>query len=138
MIKFHPITKDSQIPVRATDGAAGFDLFANSLHDIRPLDRSVINTGITLEIPPNAVGIIKARSGIACRCGIDVMAGVIDSDFRGEVKVILRNDGDELFKVRPGDRIAQILFVPIITNTKVGGNLSETERGASGLGSTGL
>lgn len=137
MIKFHPITKDAQIPNRATEGAAGFDLYAHSLHDIRPLDRTVVNTGITVEIPPNAVGVIKPRSGLAVRNGIDVMAGVIDSDYRGEIKVLLINQGDELFKVRPGDRIAQILFIPIITASEVGGNLSETDRGAGGFGSTG-
>jgi len=137
MIKFHKASKGAEIPKRATEGAAGFDLFANSLHDIRPMDRTVINTGITVEIPPNAVGIIKPRSGLAVRNGIDVMAGVIDSDYRGEVKVLLINQGEELFKVRPGDRIAQILFMPIITASETGGKLSETERGCGGFGSTG-
>ena len=138
MIKFHKITTDAKIPTRGSEGAAGFDLYAHSMHDLRPMDRTVISTGITAEIPPNAVGIIKPRSGLAVRYGIDTMAGVIDSDYRGEVRVLLINQGEEMYKIRPGDRIAQILFIPVILNAvEADSYLSETERGASGFGSTG-
>lgn len=138
MIKFHKVTTDAKIPKRGSDGAAGFDLYSNSTHELRPKDRVVVNTGITLEIPPNAAGIIKPRSGIAVKYGIDVGAGVIDSDYRGEIKVLLINHGDEVFRIKAGDRIAQILFIQVIVDAvEADSYLSETDRGQSGFGSTG-
>ena len=97
----------------------------------------MINTGIGTEFSPGVVGIIKPRSGIAVKFGIDVLAGTIDSDYRGEIRVCLINHGDIEFNIHVGDRIAQILFMPIITETCEGGYLSETERGIGGFGSTG-
>jgi len=137
MIKFHQVTKDASIPTRGTDGSAGFDLYANSMHVLAPCDRVVVNTGIITEFDPNLSGQIWPRSGMAAMHGIDVLAGVVDSDYRGEVKVCLINHGDQDFHIMAGDRIAQILFVPVITVTVEPGYLSETDRGQGGFGSTG-
>ena len=103
--------------------------------------RCIVGTGISLEIPEHVYARIAPRSGLAVKHGIDVLAGVVDSDYRGEVRVVLINHGDEPFVVRPGDRIAQILFEliasppPVLQVTYA---LGATERGAGGFGSTGM
>ena len=95
-------------------------------------------TGLRLQIPPGHVGLVWPRSGLAIRHGIDTLAGVIDSDYRGEVKVVLVNHGEEAFVVAPGDRIAQILIQKVEGATFVGAtDLESTGRGSSGFGSTG-
>ena len=138
MIKFHKITDTSIIPKRGTDGAAGFDLHADGSYVVEAGDRAIINTGIVTEFADSIVGMIWPRSGLAAKNGIDTMAGVIDSDYRGEIKVVLINHGYSDFTINHGDRIAQILFQPVVTIASEGGKLSETERGANGFGSTGV
>lgn len=97
-----------------------------------------VPTGIHVEIPPDYVGLIWPRSGLAVRHGIDTLAGVIDSDYRGEVRVVLVNHGTEAFRIAPGDRIAQLLIQRIERGTFVrGGDLAPTGRGEGGFGSTG-
>lgn len=125
--------------VRANPTDAGMDLLASEDKVIPPLSRAVVSTGISMEIPPGYYGRIAPRSGLALRYGIDVLAGVVDSSYRGEIRVILFNtDKEEIFSVRQGDKIAQMIiekhynfeFVEVE-------ELSSTERGAGGFGSTG-
>src|SRR5262245_15406259 len=105
---------------------------------LAPGERAAVPTGLRLEIPAGHVGLVWPRSGLAVRHGIDTLAGVIDSDYRGEVKVVLVNHGTEPFTISAGDRIAQIL---IQTAARVRFNAVATvgtsERGAAGFGSTG-
>lgn len=101
----------ARAPVRATEGSAGYDLFSIENVSIPPGERKLIKTGVRLAIPHWMYGRIAPRSGLAYKHGIDVMAGVIDSDYRGDVGVILYNsDKENTFTVCEGDRIAQIIF----------------------------
>lgn len=127
-------------PVYKTPGAAGADLFAN-LKDpitINPGERRIIPTGVKLEIPNGFYGEIHDRSGLAAQYGITVLAGVIDSDYRGEIMVVLLNTGPMSYTVYPGDRIAQLIIKPYVRAMfEVVRGLSATDRGEGGFGSTG-
>jgi dUTP pyrophosphatase len=131
-------------PKYATNGAAGMDLHAcmESSITIHPGERVRVPTGVAFEFPgPHVVGLVYARSGIAWRNGIGLPngVGVIDSDYTGEVQVLLTNFSDAPYEIRPGDRIAQIVFAPVFLARLVEvDKLAETERGARGFGSTGV
>lgn len=125
---------------RANPADAGADLAAAEDRSIAPLSRATIRTGLAVEIPEGYYGRIAPRSGLAHNHGIDVLAGVVDSCYRGEIRVVLYNtDKEEPFQVRSGDRIAQLIvekhynfeFVEV-------DDLSATERGEGGFGSTGV
>ena len=134
------LDKDAKLPMKQSSGAAGFDLFANEDAEMWKQDRSdPIGTGISIAIPPGYYGRIAPRSGLAVKHGIDVLAGVIDSDYRGEIKVILLNtDREERFYVKKGDRIAQLIIEWCGNHTVMDvSELDETDRGQSGFGSTG-
>ena len=134
--------RDLPLPETATGGAAGFDLRASVEAPVvlDPGGRAVIPTGIALEIPPGFEGQVRARSGLAARYGISLLngPGTVDSDYRGEVRVILGNLGADPFTVRRGDRIAQLVIqrVPRVEWEEVD-ELPSTERGAGGFGHTG-
>ena len=126
------------IPEYATDGAAGADLRASADTVLEPGARAAVPTGVRLEIPPGHVGLIWPRSGLAVRHGIDTLAGVIDSDYRGEVLVVLVNHGAEPVRIAAGDRIAQVLFQKVERARLVASDaLDTTGRGSGGFGSTG-
>src|SRR5688572_23430939 len=126
------------LPEYASAGAAGADLHAASEVTLGPGERAAVPTGLVLEIPPGYVGLIWPRSGLAVRHGIDTLAGVVDSDYRGEIKVVLVNHGREPFRIAKGDRISQILIQPAerVRFASVG-PLGPTARGRGGFGSTG-
>jgi len=133
-----PVAGASSLPEYGSSAAAGADLRASEELVLAPGARAAVGTGLRLELPPGHVGLIWPRSGLAVRHGIDTLAGVVDSDYRGEVHVVLVNHGDEPFTVRAGDRVAQILVqkverVAFVVKDAV----SETVRGAGGFGSTG-
>jgi len=129
---------EGSIPDYASAGAAGADLRASAALEIPPGGRAPVPTGLFLEIPPGHVGLVWPRSGLAVRHGIDTLAGVIDSDYRGEVKVVLVNHGTEPFRIAPGDRIAQILIQRVErADFFRAADLAATERGQGGFGSTG-
>jgi dUTP diphosphatase len=132
------VGEGGSLPDYASPGAAGADLRASEAVLIAPGRRAAVPTAIRLEIAPGHVGLVWPRSGLAVRHGIDTLAGVIDSDYRGEVRVVLVNHGDAPFSVAPGDRIAQLLVqrVERASFTSVS-RLEETDRGAGGFGSTG-
>lgn len=126
------------LPSRASYGAAGFDLMAADGVTVYPGQRAMIATGFAWAIPDGYVGMIRPRSGLAVKHGIDVLAGVIDSDYRGEVKVVLINHGERAVEFQQGDRIAQMVIQPVImSEIEEVSDLGETERGAGGFGSTG-
>jgi len=139
-----PIKKLSQtatIPTKGSKEAAGYDLYADNNEQIiiLPHCRALIPTNISMEIPYGFYGRLAPRSGLAYKNGIDVLAGVIDADYRGSIGVILFNtDKDKEFIVNKGDRIAQIIFEQCFNMMiKIDDMLENTERGAGGFGSTG-
>ena len=125
------------LPEYATDGAAGADLRAAESVTLPAGGRAAVATGVSVEIPAGYVGLVWPRSGLAVRHGIDTLAGVIDSDYRGEVKVVLVNHGPEPWAVAPGDRIAQLLIQPVARARFTRAALAPSGRGAGGFGSTG-
>lgn len=128
-----------ELPSRGSESAAGLDLRTAQGFVLYPGERHSTPTGFAVAIPETYVGIIKPRSGLAVRHGIDVLAGVIDSDYRGEVKVMLINHGEKYVVFDPGDRVAQLLVIPcwrgLVEEVAV---LDDTQRGDNGFGSTGV
>ena len=130
-----------ELPKKATDGAACFDIQSADNTEIAPKNSGVVRTGLKFKIPVGYVMLVFSRSGHGFKNGVRLAnsVGVIDSDYRGEVKVKLQNDGDETFSVRYGDRVAQAMLLPVPCVPMVAGVVTEdTERGASGFGSTGV
>jgi len=126
------------LPEYGSADAAGADLRASEEVVIDPGARAAVATALHLEIPRGHVGLIWPRSGLAVKHGIDTLAGVVDSDYRGEVRVVLINHGSAPFAIRPGDRIAQLLVQKVERPVFVAGSrLGETHRGTGGFGSTG-
>jgi dUTP diphosphatase len=126
------------LPEYGSAAAAGADLRASEEITIAPGGRAAVPTALNLEIPAGHVGLVWPRSGLAVRHGIDTLAGVIDSDYRGEVRVVLVNHGEAPFAIRPGDRIAQLLIQKVERPVYAAASrLGETARGAGGFGSTG-
>jgi len=135
-----PHGADLPLPAYATDGAAGMDVVAAEDLTLAPGKRHAVATGIAMAIPAGYEVQIRPRSGLALKHGITCLntPGTIDSDYRGEIKVILANLGSEPFEIRRGNRIAQLVPAPVqrATLTEVD-SLDETARGAGGFGSTG-
>lgn len=128
------------MPTQAKRSDAGYDLCAIEDDAIYPGCRTTFRTGIAVAIPEGYVGYIKPRSGLAAKHGIDVLAGVIDSGYRGEIGVVLYNtDRNQTFVVTPGDRIAQLVIQPVMgVDFRLVGTLPASERLGSGFGSTGV
>jgi dUTP diphosphatase len=137
-----PTNLDLPLPSRQTTGSAGFDL-ASAEPDfvLAPGERRMVSTGLAVEIPPGIEGQVRPRSGLALRHGITMpnAPGTIDSDYRGEVRVILQNLGTEPVTIVRGDRIAQLVFARYETPEIVDATaLEQSTRGAGGFGSTGV
>lgn len=131
---------DLPLPSYATSGAVGLDLRAARSHRLEPGDRALVGTGFAIALPPSCEGQIRPRSGLAAKQGITVLnaPGTIDADYRGEVKVLLINLGEEPVEIEAGDRIAQLVVAPVRRLDLVEVEaLPETSRGAGGFGSTG-
>lgn len=137
---------NNEDPEYATNGSSGFDLKANLSESIMIMvgRRAIIPTGLYFNIPKNFEIQIRPRSGLAAKNGVTVLnsPGTIDSDYRGEIKIILINHGDEDFVVNNGDRIAQAVIASVISEnivnlSKINEITTDTERGTSGFGSTG-
>lgn len=132
------------LPAYETVGAAGMDLRAAVEEDapivLKPGARVMAPTGLAFAVPPGFEAQVRPRSGLAAKAGVTCLntPGTIDSDYRGEVKVILINLGEEDFIIRRGDRIAQLVIAPVTqASWSLVANLDETSRGAGGFGSTG-
>lgn len=140
-IQVKRVSDTARLPARATQGSAGYDLYADCFAEILPGEIVRVKTGIAIAIPANDVAaFIYARSGIAASFGVSPAncVGVVDSDYRGEIIVPLFNHGDTPFLVEPGDRIAQMVFAPVFLPKLVEcDTLDETARGNGGFGSTG-
>lgn len=139
-VKRLPHFEGLELPAYATDGAAGMDVLAAEDVALAPGARHAVATGLAFAIPPGFEIQVRPRSGLALKHGITVpnTPGTIDSDYRGELKVILINHGAETFQVRRGDRVAQLVVAPVTRASwlKVD-ELDHTERGEGGFGSTG-
>ena len=140
-VKRLPNSGGLPLPAYASDGAAGMDVVAAESLTLRPGQRAAIATGMAFAIPPGWEIQVRPRSGLALKNGVTCLntPGTIDSDYRGEVKVILANLGDEYFEVKRGDRIAQL--VPAQVQRAVLAEVDEldgTVRGSGGFGSTGI
>lgn len=142
-MKFKRLTDNAKIPTRADEGSAGYDLYGNNTYQIEVLPHKTvkIGTGICMEVPRGTFGGIFPRSGISTKRGLRPAncVGVIDPSYRGEIIVALHNDSDEIQYVEPEERIAQLIFVPFgnIINWEEVDELSETQRGEGGFGSSG-
>lgn len=136
------LNENAQVPTRGSEYAAGYDLYAATEYDIEIAPHSTvkIGTGISVELPNGTFGAIFARSGLATKKGLRPAncVGVCDSDYRGEYIVAMHNDTDEMMIVAAGERIAQLIVIPFVAvefNTVE--ELTETQRGDGGFGSTG-
>ena len=141
MIQFKKLFETAEVPERQTDGAAGFDLHCHNpsgrTMNVSFGESVIVPTGIAAAIPHGYVGLVKPRSGWAAKFGIDTMAGVIDADFRGEMNVILTKQTPGTFDLVHGDRIAQLVVVPVMLESVEVITLGDTQRGVGGFGSTG-
>lgn len=141
-LKYVKLDLDLPNPIRAKEFDAGIDLYSTSTLTISPGERELVGTGIAVELPVNTVGFINPRSGLALNKGLSIVnsPGTIDAGYRGEIKVCLINlDPREPISITRGDRIAQLVILPILLlePLKVE-NLSDSERGATGYGSSGI
>jgi dUTP pyrophosphatase len=134
------LREDAIVPERAYPGDAGLDLAACEAVELGPGERAVVGTGLAVAIPDGYAGFVQPRSGLAARHGISVVnaPGLIDSGYRGEIRVVLLNtDGTDRFVVEPGMRIAQLVVVPLPELEVVEREeLPESERGVRGFGSS--
>lgn len=142
ILKFKKLNPNAVTPSYGTQQSAGADLYSGMdvTITIAPGETQFIKTGIALEIPVGLVGLIYARSGMACKKGVAPAnkVGVIDSDYRGEIIVALYNHSNNAVSIEPGDRIAQLVLTPYITAQFCETDeLDDTERGSGGFGSTG-
>jgi len=141
LLNFKILSDGAILPSRAHEGDAGLDLYASEPAHIGPGERWQVATGVAVEIPEGHAGLVLPRSGLARRHGISLVnaPGLIDSGYRGELKVLLlNNDPAEVFRIEPGDRIAQLVVTPIVVAEAVQvDSLPESERGEGGFGSTG-
>lgn len=143
VLKFQKLDASAILPAYATPGSAGADLYALPSGEsvvIPPGETAFIRTGLAAAIPAGYVGLVFARSGLACKQGLAPAnkVGVIDSDYRGEWLIALHNQSQEARTVRPGDRVAQFVLLPVLTPPfMLVDHLDETDRGVGGFGSTG-
>ncbi len=146
-VKF--IRPNATLPAKMTEGSAGYDLYAVEDISISPsrskpdgtveVGRALVPTGIVLELPPGTVGRVGARSGMSVKSNIETGAGWIDSDYRGELKVELKNLSSAPYKINCGDRIAQLVVLPLAdADIELAKGVNDTTRNSSGFGSTGL
>ena len=128
------------LPTYQTEGAAGLDLCCSEPFDLGPMERKLVSTGIRIAVPQGFEAQVRPRSGLAIKHGISMVnsPGTIDSDYRGEIKLILINFGSEAVQFNQGERIGQLVMCPVArASLKVVKELNETERGQGGFGSTG-
>jgi len=134
------LSEGATLPAYQTSGAAGMDLCTSETFVLNPMERRLVGTGVRVAIPEGFEGQVRPRSGLAIRNGISMVntPGTIDSDYRGELRLILINFGAEAVQFSQGDRIGQLVICPVVRAAiKVVDGLDDTERGEGGFGSTG-
>lgn len=137
-MKVKLLTDTAIAPTRGSEKAAGYDLYADQDSFIEPNERVLVKTGIAVATPANHYGRVAGRSGLAYHKGIDILGGVIDEDYRGELGVIMYNTSSSIFMIKKGDKIAQLILEKLSTPAiEVVEDLDSTARGADGYGSTG-
>ncbi len=133
------LSATATLPKYAHPHDAGLDLYSSETIIVNPGERKLIPTGIAIAIPPGFVGLIWDKSGIATNLGLKTMAGVIDSGYRGEIKILIHNLSSQPYTVQVGTKIAQMLIQPVVQNEIVEvQDLDDTSRGEGGFGSTGI
>ncbi|CAK9297351.1 unnamed protein product [Gordionus sp. m RMFG-2023] len=139
ILKVAKLTENAKIPTKGTPDSAGYDLYSAYEYNVPPRGKCIVKTDIQISLPDNCYGRVAPRSGLAAKHGIDVGAGVIDKDYRGNISVILFNHSDQPMNVEKGSRIAQLICekisYPTIEEVE---RLDITERNDKGFGSTGL
>jgi len=138
LVRVQLLNDRANVPTKANINDAGFDLYSSIDTIIPSKQRKTVSTGIALQMPEHFAGLIWPRSGLSVKRGIDVLAGVVDSGYRGEIMVCLYNTSDENVSIQTGDRIAQIIFqeVPRVI-MEVHESLGSSQRGDNGFGSSG-
>jgi dUTP pyrophosphatase len=137
-LEFMRLHAGAKLPTRGSRYSAGLDLYAIESLAIPTRGRASVHTGLAVAVPHGFYGRVAPRSGLAVRHGLDVLAGVIDSDYRGEIICALINHGDEPLEIEAGMRVAQLIIESIATPEPTWSeDLSQTERGQGGFGSTG-
>jgi dUTP pyrophosphatase len=137
-LSFKQLDPRSVLPTRGSSSAAGLDLYSTEAISLQPGQRVLAHTGLATAIPEGFYGRIAPRSGLATQKGLDVLAGVIDADYRGEIACLLYNTGDETIHLPPQTKICQLIIEQIISPQAVWvDELADTERGSGGFGSTG-
>ena len=138
-IKIKRLDKEVELPVYTKEHDAALDLRTNEEGLIKAGQTRTFGTGLAFEIPKGHAGLVWDRSGLAAKNSVHTMAGVLDAGYRGELKIVLKNLSHEDFKVEKGMRIAQLVVQPVLNvNVREVEELEETERGATGFGSSGL
>lgn len=137
-LKIKKLVPTAVIPTRGTEKSVGLDLYSIKRYVIASNNIVAIETGISLEIPKGYFGLIAERSGFSLANGLSLKAGVIDEDYRGEVKIIMQNSSDYPVTISSGSKIAQLLLLPAVyADIDEVDKLTDTDRGAAGFGSTG-
>lgn len=140
-VKRLPGSEGLPLPAFETAGAAGMDLRACEETVLGPGERALVPTGLSIAVPPGHEAQIRPRSGLAIKHGVTVLnaPGTIDSDYRGEIRIVLINHGDRDFRIARGDRVAQLVVAPVVRPQLVEtGSLDDTKRGDGGFGSSGV
>jgi dUTP pyrophosphatase len=138
VLRFKQLDPKAVLPRRGSALAAGLDVCSIEAVELQPQQRGTVRTGLAVAIPPGFYGRVAPRSGLAAKNGLDVLAGVIDSDYRGEICCVLYNTGAEVITLPAGSKICQLIVEQIITPEAAwADSLDETARGAGGFGSTG-
>lgn len=142
-MKIKLLRDGARTPTRATDGDAGLDLYACIDGPVRiaPGGNAIVPAGVAMAVPYGFVGMVCPRSGLAAKNQVTVgnAPGIVDAGYRGEVMVILQNNGDDPYTVRHGDRIAQLVIVPFVApELEIADDLADTDRGAGGFGHSGV
>lgn len=138
VLRFKQLDDRAVLPTRGSAFSAGLDIYSIEDFVIGPRERAIARTGLAVAIPPGFYGRVAPRSGLAANHGLDVLAGVIDADYRGELCCVLYNTSDSAITLAAGTKVCQLLIEKIITPKAAWVNdLDETARGAGGFGSTG-
>eukprot|EP00002_Diphylleia_rotans_P000526 TRINITY_DN10279_c0_g5_i1.p1 TRINITY_DN10279_c0_g5~~TRINITY_DN10279_c0_g5_i1.p1 ORF type:complete len:163 (-),score=39.27 TRINITY_DN10279_c0_g5_i1:227-715(-) len=139
VLKVKKLSEHATIPTRGSSKAAGWDLYSAYDYVVPARGKELVKTDIAIAVPPNTYGRVAPRSGLAWKNHIDLGAGVVDEDYRGNVGVVMFNHSDQDFKVSKGDRVAQLILERIsLADLQEVVELDDTERGAGGFGSTGV
>src|SRR3990167_6222029 len=136
LLKVKRLSNQARLPVKAYNGDLGYDLYSAERCVLKPSEQKAVGTGISVELPEGWGGFIKDRSSMAAKM-IYTSAGVIDNGYRGEIKVLLRNDSKTAFVVETGDKIAQLIPIPVIDLEIIETDIQDSDRNTNGFGSSG-